>query len=166
MGMVSVLRLLMVMVMIPFGRSQTSCTSEATLCFADDVCSSCADVIQSLIESGSIDTDVTDCDEFSVRLCSMVDTDECDITNEVLLSLAQCVLEEEYGCSGFTTCDDIPDMSGTDSPTAAPTSAPTASPDYGTDNQPSGRYDSGASAGVMASSIAALLGTLAALFVV
>lgn len=158
--MLSVLSLFVVMITIPFGRSQSSCSAEVSACFEDDVCSSCTTLIQGLIEAGSIDTQVTECGEFYVVLCSLVDTDECDVTNEMLISLAGCILEEEYGCSDFTSCEDVTGMVGTASPTATPTAAP-SNLIFSDDDS-----DSGASPGVVASAMASVLGILVALFVV
>lgn len=156
--MSSVLSLLLVMITFAFSRSQSlaSCSAEVAICYDDTDCTSCADLLQGLVESGSIDTDITSCPAFFAGICTAVDTDECDVNNIYLLDFARCIVEDQFGCSGFTTCADYTGVSV--APTATPTAAPIAAPTHAP--------TSGANDGVTASATTALLGTVAALVMV
>ncbi|CAM9459257.1 unnamed protein product, partial [Scytosiphon promiscuus] len=82
--------------------TDTPCPTEILICAANDECSECLDYLQGLTELSYNGQ----CQDLYAEACSVVDQGGCNTANPQLLDLAQCVASEEFGCDGFTTCEE------------------------------------------------------------
>ena len=135
--MTSLLSLLLAVIVCRYGCSQEvdpgNCTTEATICTADEICNACIGELQGISDAVTTSVD-TDCQTVFGTTCSAVDQNICDVTNELLVDLAGCLAEDQLGCSGFTntTCAEVTGNTTLPTETPSPSSigvesmAPTA----------------------------------------
>lgn len=104
--MTSVVSLLLIMTILSFGCSLDIdfCQSEQDSCKSNAACRYCASVLEVLLESSEIDKEFTTCSALFEYGCSVAETNGCNADNVYVLELARCLAEEEFGCTGFTSC--------------------------------------------------------------
>ena len=118
--------------------SNIACPTESLVCVSNANCSACLDTLQATLSSSevSVGTSSGACEELFSDVCGVVAEAGCDPANEQLMDLASCVVDDTFGCAGFTSCTDLvinataPTGATTldPGPTAAPSSTLEASP--------------------------------------
>lgn len=105
------------------------CPSEVFACFGDPECQTCLEPLQGL-QVSTVGSDAVDCNSLYTDVCTIIEEGGCDSSNPNLITLAQCVAEDEYDCIDFTSCNFVfgrtpAPVVATEAPVLEVTAAPT-----------------------------------------